>query len=106
MTCMNHHDISLPPHLMIPNTYTLPHLVSSIAPSSSTHSSLSLLHQPRAIPYSSIPRPRAHQSHQQRLRVPCPSCGRLYVARGTCLAHHQTSCTTHMPSLAFEVLML
>ncbi len=38
------------------------------------------------------------------MRVPCPSCGFLYVIRAS-LTHHQTSCTTHRHSLVSKVPM-
>ncbi len=42
--------------------------------------------------------------HQQCLHVSYSSCNHLYVIR-TSLASHQTSCTTHMQSLASKVSM-
>jgi len=44
MTCMDYHETSLPPHLMIPIAFILFDLVSSIAPNSSSHFTSYLLH--------------------------------------------------------------
>jgi hypothetical protein len=50
MIHMDHHNTSPPPHSMIPNASILPHPVFSVTPSSFTHFTPSLPHQPRAIP--------------------------------------------------------
>ncbi len=101
MIYMDYHETSLPPHLMIHTAFTLLHLISLITPSLSSHSTSCLLHQPQAIPQSSILTPRAYPSHKQHPHVPCLGWIRLYVM-GTSLACHQTSCTTHKQSLTFR----
>jgi hypothetical protein len=87
MTCMDHHDTFPPLHPMIPSVFTLRHPISSVTPSSSTHSTPFLPHQPWAIPQSPILTLGAHPSHQQHPHVPCLSCDRLYVV-GVSLACH------------------
>jgi hypothetical protein len=104
MTCMDYHETSLPPHLMIPIASILFHLVSLVAPNLPSHFTSYLPHRPWIIPQSFIPTPMAYPSHKQHLHVPCPSCGCLYITR-TSLARHQTSCTTNKQSLTFEVSM-
>jgi hypothetical protein len=79
---------------MIPTTFILPHLLSSIALSSFSHFTPCLPYQPQAIPQSFVPTPSAHPAHKQCPHVPYPSCGRLYVV-GIGLACHQTSSITH-----------
>jgi hypothetical protein len=79
MICMDHHDTSSPLHLIIPSASILPHQVSLVILNSSTHSTASLPHQPWVIPQSPIITLRAHQSHEQRPRVPCSNCGHLYI---------------------------
>jgi hypothetical protein len=49
MTCMDCHDTSPPLHSMIPNTSTLPHVISLVTFSSSIDSTPFLFHQPHAI---------------------------------------------------------
>jgi hypothetical protein len=104
MTCVDYHDTFLPLHHMIPTTFTLPHLIFSIAPSSSSHFTSCLPHQPWVILQSSVHTQGAYPSHKQLLCVPCPSCGYLYVI-GASLTWHWTSCITHSQSSAFGVLM-
>ncbi len=101
---MDYHETSPPLHPMIPTKFTLLHQVSSVAFSLSSHFTPSLLHQPQAIPQSSVYTLGAHPSHKQRLCVPCPSCGHLYVP-GTCLAFHQTLCTINKQSSISRMLM-
>jgi hypothetical protein len=64
MTCMDCHETSLPLHRMIPITFILPHPVFSITPILSSNFRPCLLHQPRAIPQSTISTPSAHPSHK------------------------------------------
>jgi hypothetical protein len=64
---MDHHDTFSVPHVMIPNTFTLSHPISSITPSSFTHSTFFLPHQSQAILQSSTLTSKAHPSHQQCL---------------------------------------
>jgi hypothetical protein len=49
ITCMNCHETSLPPHLMIPIAFILPHPVSSIMLNLSPNFTPYLFHQPRTI---------------------------------------------------------
>ncbi len=89
---------------MFPITFTLPHLISSITPSSSSHFTPCLPYQPREILQSFVPTPSAHPSHKQCLHVPCLGCGHLSIV-GVGLTHHYTSCITHMKSLVFGMSM-
>jgi hypothetical protein len=93
------------PFTWIPNASTLPHLVSLVTHSLSTHSTPFLPHQPWAIPQSSVFTLNALPSHQQCPCVICPSCGCVYVIK-IGLTRHQTSCTTHRQSLISKVPML
>jgi hypothetical protein len=97
MICMDYHETFLPLHLMIPTTSTLFHPVSLVAPSSSSHFTSWLPHQPHVIPQSYILTPRAYPSHKQSPCVPCLGCVHLYIV-GTGLTRHQTSCITHNQS--------
>jgi hypothetical protein len=87
MTCMDRHDTSLPLHLIIPNASILPHQVSLVMLSLSTHSTPFLPHEPWVIPQSPITILGAHPSPQQRPCVPCSNCGHLYII-GVGLTHH------------------
>jgi hypothetical protein len=79
MTCVDYHETFMSFHQMIPTTFILPHPVFSIAPSSSSHFTFCLVHQPRVILQSSVHTQCAYPSHKQRSCVPCPGCGSLYV---------------------------
>jgi hypothetical protein len=64
MTCMDCHETSPPPHLMIPTAFILFHPIFLVAPSSSSHFTPCLPHQPWAILQSYVPTPSAYPSHK------------------------------------------
>jgi hypothetical protein len=63
MICMDHHDTFSPLHMMIPIAFILLHSISLVAPSSSSHFTHCLHHQPWVIPQSFAPTPKAYPSH-------------------------------------------
>jgi hypothetical protein len=91
MTCIDHRDI------FALSLYDSHHKVFSVAPSSSSHFTPYLFHQPWSILQSFVPTLGAYPPHEQRLCIPCPSCGHLYITRASehITRHHALHTSSH-----------